>query len=239
MIVFEEMDIVIPVREGDSNESLRYCLRSIDQNMPHRQIIIAGYKPTWIQNVKYIATASLERNKYRRVGLNILAGAKAPEISEWFNLFNDDMFALDPVRELRPFHRGNMITEFTKGPRAAPQQHHSMLMTYNALKHAGIKTPLNFELHTPMMFNTGGLLAMEPILKTMRLDTSPIQLRSFYGNMQHIEADEIADVKIHRRDRFEYQEYFPFISTTAEAFNHGLAGEEIRARFPNKSKYEV
>jgi len=192
-----------------------------------------------VQNVKYIATASLERNKYRRVAINILAGAKAPEISEWFHLFNDDMFAMDLIRELRPFHRGNMITEITKGPRSAPQQHQSMLMTYNALKHAGIKTPLNFELHTPMMFNTGGLLALEPILKTMRLDTAPIQLRSFYGNMQHIGGQEIKDVKLHDPHIFEYQEYFPIVSTTDETFNHGLAGEEIRARFSDKCKFEV
>jgi len=239
MILLEEMDIVIPVRDGDDNESLRYCLRSIDQNMPHRNIIIAGYKPEWVQNVTYIATATLERNKYRRVAINILAGAKAHEISEWFHLWNDDMFAMDLIHELRPLHRGNLITEIAKGPRTAPQQHHSLMMTYNALKHAGIKTPLNYDLHTPMMFNTGGLLMLEPVLKTMRLDTAPIQLRSFYGNMHHIEGDEIADVKIHKKTVFEYQENFPVISTTAEAFNNGLAGEEIRSRFTNKSKYEV
>jgi len=239
MIVLEDMDIVIPVREGEDNESLRYCLRSIAANMPHRKIIIAGYKPSWVTGVQHVATATREANKYRRVALNILAGAQATEIADWFILFNDDMFVMDPVRELSPFHRGHIITMLTEGMESAPKQRDSLLMTYNALTHAGIKQPLNYEVHMPMIFNTGGLLSMVPVLQTMGLDTAPIQLRSFYGNMQHIGGQEIKDVKLHDPHIFEYQEYFPIVSTTDETFNHGLAGEEIRARFSDKCKFEV
>lgn len=239
MITLNEMDIVIPVREGDNNEELRYCLRSIDQNMPHRNIIIAGYKPKWIQNVTYIAQPMLSENKYRRVAMNIMAGATAPEISDWFILFNDDMFVLDPLRELAPFHRGPMIEMITQGMDKAPKQRDSMLLTYNALIHAGIKQPLNYELHMPMIMNTGGLLAVEPILRSMKLWRTPIQLRSFYGNIHHIEGEQMADTKLHDRGVFEYQPHFPIISTTDETFNHGLAGEEIRARFDRKCRYEV
>lgn len=240
MNVLEDMDIVIPVREGDDNESLRYCLRSIAANMPHRRIIIAGYKPKWITGVDYVAVATRERNKYRRVMINILAGAELPTASEWIVLFNDDMFVLDPLRELAPFHRGNMIEFITGNEMAeAPKQKESMLMTYNALTHAGIKTPLNYELHMPMVMNRGGLLAMVPIIQTMRLESAPLQIRSFYGNMQHILGEEIKDVKIKHRDRFSYQEFFPVISTTPDSFNHGLVGEEIRERFKNKCQYEV
>jgi len=89
------------------------------------------------------------------------------------------------------------------------------------------------------MVNKGGMQMLQPILKHMKLQREPIQLRSFYGNMQHIEGDEIKDVKIHDKNHFEYQEYFPFISTTAESFDHGLAGEEIRARFSKKCRFEV
>lgn len=239
-VTLNEMDIVIPVREGDSNESLRYCLRSIDQNMPHRRVIIAGYMPKWVQNVIYIAQPALSQNKYRRVAMNILAGAQAPEISEWFVLFNDDMFAVEPIRELAPFHRGHIITGITEGLyEKAPKQRDSMLLTYNALIHAGKPAPLNYELHIPMIFNTYGLLILQPMLDAMKLKRAPIQLRSFYGNMHDIGGDEMKDVKLHDRGVFEYQEHFPFVSTTAEVFDHGLAGEEIRARFPDKSKFEV
>jgi hypothetical protein len=239
-VTLNEMDIVIPVREGDSNESLRYCLRSIDQNMPHRNVIIAGYKPKWIQNVTYIAQPVVSQNKYRRVAMNIMAGAQAPDISEWFVLFNDDMFALDPVRELAPFHRGHMITMITSGEMAkAPKQRDSLLMTYNALTHAGKPAPLNYELHMPMIMNTFGLLMLQPMLEAMKLKRAPIQLRSFYGNMHDIGGEEMEDVKLHDRGVFTYQEYFPIVSTTADVFEHGLAGEEIRSRFPNKSKYEL
>lgn len=240
MIVLEDMDIVIPVREGEDNESLRYCLRSIAANMPHRKIIIAGYKPSWVTGVHYVAVKTLEQNKYRRVALNILAGAEFPKTSDWFMLFNDDMFVLDPMNELMPFHRGNLIEFITSGAMDnAPKQRESIMLTYNALIHAGIKSPLNYELHMPMIMSRFGLLDLIPVLQTMRLEKSPIQLRSFYGNMHHIGGEQIEDTKIAHNDRFSYQEYFPVISTTERSFNHGLAGEEIRERFPNKCHFEV
>lgn len=240
MTVLEDMDIVIPVREGEDNESLRYCLRSIAANMPHRKIIIAGFKPSWVTGVHYVAVKTLEQNKYRRVSLNILAGAEFPKTSDWFVLFNDDMFVLDPMNELAPFHRGTIIHFITSGEMAdAPKQRDSMLMTYNALKHAGIKGPLNYELHMPMVMSRHGLLDLIPVIKTMRLQDAPIQLRSFYGNMHHVGGEQMEDVKIKHNDRFSYQPYFPVISTTERSFNNGLAGEEIRERFKNKCHYEV
>ncbi len=234
-------DIVIPVRVGEDNESLRYCLRSIEKNLPHRNIIIAGYCPKWLKNVVHIpADPRHEINKYKRVSHNILAAAASDEVSDWFILFNDDMFVMNPMEEIPMTHRGNMITLITsEAIRSAPQMKESLLMTYNALTHAGIKEPLNYEMHAPMIMNRHALLDLLPILETMKLKGVPIQFRSFYGNMHHVGGQEHADVKLANPHIFKMWTDFPIVSTTDDTFRSGRAGEEIRESFPAKCSYEV
>lgn len=239
MIDLKDMDIIIPVRDGDDNESLRYCLRSIEKNMPHRNIIIAGYKPEWLHNVKYVETVHNQPNKYMRVSFNIMTAAGHEDASESVILFNDDMFALDEIKDVPAFHRGPMSRMIAEGMESAPIQRESMIMTRDALLSFGIEEPMNYELHAPMVINTHVLLILDAVLKSRGLDRHPIQLRSLYGNMHHIGGAESVDVKLHDQTSFNYREDFPFISTTDKSFDHGLAGEEIRARFPVKSKYEL
>ncbi len=43
-------DVVYVVRPGDKNEELRYSIRSVIANLPHRKVWIAGYKPTWLSD---------------------------------------------------------------------------------------------------------------------------------------------------------------------------------------------
>lgn len=232
------MDIVIPVREGDQNEELRYCLRSIAENLHlEGDVIITGYKPKWIQNVKYIATAQTGANKYLLAVNNIKAAVEWPETSEWFTLFNDDMFVLERMESIQMTHRGPLINLLRLN--MPPLQRDAMLFTYNVLTHWGIKKPLNFGVHAPMTINKADMLALFLKLKRAGFSKSPISLRSMYGNMKDLKGMEIKDPKISRRDFFAYDPEFPIISTTDESFNHGLAGEEIRARFSNKCKYEV
>lgn len=231
-------DIIIPVKAGEINEELRYCLRSIAENLPHRNIIIAGYKPSWITNVTHVdVQPNGEANKYRRVSRNILAGAALEEASDWFTLFNDDMFVMSRMEEIPMVHRGHMIDMVLSDK--APQQKASMMMTYNALIHAGIKQPLNYEVHAPMTINKHALLDLLPILETMKLSDAAIQFRSFYGNMHHVGGAEIEDVKQASMHTFKYHVDFPIVSTTNESFAHGRAGEEIKEAFPRKCKYEL
>jgi hypothetical protein len=230
-------DIVIPVRQGEHNEELRYCLRSIDENLPHGKIIIAGYKPKWIKGVEYIATVPKSENKYICVARNIAAAVEAPVTSDWFTLFNDDMFVLDPLDEIELTNRGFMISMLKID--MPPQQRDSMLLTYNVLKQMKIEAPINFEVHAPMTMNKADMLSVILRIRSGDFADSPLQLRSMYGNTKNLRGVEVADPKISKRDFFAYDPKFPIVSTTDESFNHGLAGEEIRARFPKKSRYEV
>lgn len=231
------IDIVIPVRKGDLNEELRYCLRSIAENVQHNNIIITGYKPKWIQNVKYIASDPLNSNKYVRVAKNIAAAVEWPETSEWFILFNDDMFMLERMAQIPMVHRGPLINMCNEA--MPPVQRDSMLLTYNVLTRAIVERPLNYEVHAPMPINKIDMLDVIKRIKGGDFSESALQLRSMYGNIHEYKGTEIKDPKISRRDFFSYDPEFPIISTTDESFNHGRAGEEIRARFPHKCRYEV
>jgi hypothetical protein len=236
-IKMENADIVIPVKWGEHNEELRYCLRSIEKNLPHRNVVIAGYKPKWVKNVKFISVAMLEQNKYKRVANNILAAANFPELSDWFILFNDDMFVVEPVKSIQTVHRGK-LDPMAHIYDSAPLQRKSMITTLEILIAAGIKDPMNYEVHSPMMINRHGLLNVEVILRTMSQKRAVWQLRSLYGNLHHIAGEVRHDVKIADNASFEYADDFPFISTTDQSFKHGEVGEVIRSRFIEKSKYE-
>lgn len=235
-----EVDIVIPVGWGEHNEELRYCLRSIEKNFPHRNVVIAGYKPKWVKNVKYISVATLAQNKYQRVAKNILAAANYPELSDWFVLFNDDMFVVEPMESIQMVHRGKldpMAAIYDK----APLQRKSLVDTLKMLTEAGIKDPLNYEVHAPMTISKHGLLGVETIMNILKSPTSGavVQLRSLYGNLHHVAGEERHDVKIADNASFNYAEDFPIISTTDQSFKHGEVGEVIRSRFTEKSRYEV
>lgn len=234
----EEMDIIIPVNYGDDNEELRYCLRSIENNVPHHNIIIAGFKPRWVQNVIHIPNTSKSRVKYDRVAENILAGANYSELSDWFILFNDDMFVMEPVKEFPAAHRGILHEDSIS--EKAPLHRKSFEDTRVALNAAGIEKPMNYEMHSPMVISKHGLLAVE----TIKMELAPperdiLQLRSMYGNLHHIGGEMRHDVKIADNATFNYAPDFPFISTTDESFKHGEVGEVIRSRFTEKSRYEA
>lgn len=234
-------DIIIPVKNGDNNEELRYCLRSITENLPHRNIIIAGYLPKWVTGVTHVSVdPEVDPNKYRRVSRNIIAGARHEDVSDWFMLFNDDMFVMERIESLPAIHRGS-LTEFIDQTdfRNAPQQRESLVVTHTALEMAAIKDPLNYDFHAPMMINKHGLIDLLTVIETMGFKDAPIQLRSFYGNMHHIGGQFHEDVKLANPHVFKYWHDFPIVSTTDESFAHGRAGEEIRAAFPNKCKYEL
>ena len=107
-------DVVYVVRPGDDNEELRYSLRSVAKNAPHRDVWIVGTVPSWTQNVKGLPlTAADEKFANQRQSLTAAAGEKG--ISDPFVLFNDDMFVMEPITEWRTWNL-DTIEEVWGGP---------------------------------------------------------------------------------------------------------------------------
>ena len=62
----QNLDVVIPLKESEDNEELRYVLRSIAANLPHRKVFLAGFKPSWVKNVELISVEVPEGLKYSK-----------------------------------------------------------------------------------------------------------------------------------------------------------------------------
>lgn len=231
-----ELDIVYFCRGGE-NEELRYSLRSVEKNFPHRKVWIYGEKPGWCKPDEFVRI-SQEREEantkwdrvramYRMVCLN-------PEISEDFVLFNDDFYIMKPVEELPAFYRCSLceyIVRLELAHQNTPSEY-SMLIrkAFAFLDEAKLPTR-SYELHIPMIFNKHKLLEVLGACPDLRAT------RSIYGNYCRLEGVQHDDVKIYK-NKPEFDRNSDFLSSEDEAFEDADFGDFIRESFAEKSKFE-
>lgn len=219
-------------RHGE-NEELRYSLRSVVKNAPVRNVWVVGGKPDWYTG-NFLKTKPVG-NAYENVRNNLKQVLANPEISEDFVLMNDDFFIIENVNSVSHYYGGLLIKRAQRHQELAGTNQYSMLLmnTDTALKKMGIKQPLNYELHVPMMFNKTKLA------ETIDL---PFKIRSTYGNIHQIGGEDIKDVKIYSHARFTVDSSSidngtPYVSTEDGAF-HKIK-DYLDGLFPDPSPYEL
>lgn len=238
----KNLDIVIPLKESRTNEELRFVLRSVAQNLPHRKIFLAGFTPDWVQNVESINVEIPEGLKYSKSAANTKAACLDPRVSDDFILFNDDFFVMKPVEEITPVHRGPV------------KKFHALYATLNhryrnyrdgigrvrkILEVLGFndKEVLSYELHVPMIFNKAKRLEVYDIQDRYPAGDLALHTNTIYGNIFGIGGEYTKDVKYYEIDS-EPDIQAAFISSGDESFAHGLIGDYVRAAFPDPCKYE-
>ena len=220
------MDVVYVV--GSDSDELRYSLRSL-ANLPHRMVYIAGFIPDWVQKVQEVPvpqTAGPQQNS----NTNLLRACLAPNLTDNFIFMNDDFFIMKPVERVENYHQGPLrqrIEQYVKNKNMT--QAYSLIKTEEELERLGIKDPMSFELHTPMVMNKHKLLEAFNIAQCEMLALRP---RTFYANYANITAKENHDVKGIAGEEEIYL-------STSDDFDTHPAGELIRNRFPAPSPYEI
>lgn len=229
-------DVVYFVKDEPINEELRYSLRSVEKNMPHRNVWIYGGKPSGIEPDRHVKTEQTEPTKWERVRSMLIQVCNNDEISEDFWLFNDDFFIMQPFDENSPptyntdlrSHIARLeakygcITEWTKMLRHLA----------DTLESAG-KGTLNYAVHKPILINRKK--ALEVLLK---FPQEPM-FRALYGNYWEIGGVNEPDRKVKRIDYpVDKFENWRTISTEDASFTSGLVGVFIRGSFTNKSRFE-
>ena len=233
------MDIVYTVKDCLSCEELTYSLRSL-ANLPHDRVFIVGGCPKNINTDKVVFIPTLQNfSRYVNTMNSLGTVCRNKELSEKFILMNDDFFILkpitDPEQELNLC--GGTIESCVKKirERNGVETFYSMSMhqTDVYLKDIGIKTPLSYELHIPMVLEKTKLLKLFslPYLTNSVLPHK----RSLYGNLYLRESTEIEDVKV-------YGNYVPppndkFLSTEDNTWSQ--VKPQLEKLFPNKSIYEI
>jgi len=205
------MDYVYICRSGD-NDELRYSLRSIEENMPKGRVWVVGHRPIWYIG-DFIPVDDIG-GKFDNIVNCIKTVSENNDISDNFILMNDDFFALNPIDKLKNYHGGlleNKIARY-KELRMAPKYIRLLELTLRQLKENGINSPIDYDIHVPIIMN-------KAILKdAINLAFFP---RSAYGNLAKLEAIKITDVKIYSNgEKINWHEIInnDFVSTEDNSF---------------------
>ena len=225
------VDYVYICRSGE-NEELRYSIRSVITNASQPNIFLFGQAPNWYRgNVELIKERG---SKYTRARNNLTAITKSEAVSEKFVLMNDDFFIMKKISTPEIWHGGYLIDKIEERKAKDPDAPYvSQLMeTYKSLKRLGIKDPIDYELHTPLVMTKTGLAEA---LRHAGL------WRSLYGNLNNIGGKLHKDVKVYpkdfRFDSYNWKKKSLYLSTMEEAFNDDV-GAMIRSKFVTPTVYE-
>lgn len=224
------MDVVYVVRPGDTNESLRYSLRSL-KNIPHDNVFIAGYRPYWVRNV--VASERDQENvpDLENVNKNLILTILDPRLSDYFILMNDDFFIMEEMDHIPVLHQGPLqerIDTYKSDNRF--HQAYSLVKTQQRLQELGVapEDMRSFELHVPMVFHKEKLLRM---YMQSAYPLFAIRPRTLYGNLYDCQGEKSYDVKE------SIDEKSPFLSAGRD-FESSPTGRIVKERFTDPSPYE-
>jgi hypothetical protein len=230
--------LICPVRPGDSNEELRFALRSWQTNLVPEdglELMTVGYKPTWLEPDHHV-----EGNRHTSVPLavfdNILLGSEeAMRHHNYDTIFmNDDFFCLDPTASVLPFRRNcTLEAHLAQFPvNAGLWWPKSLRLTLSFLREAGYPQPWSFETHRPLSGLPSGMFEALSRWDRGMGDTVP-QWRTLYGVLNEVEAYPVGDVKLGlASDGYGT----PWVSTSDQSWRRYAAG--IKKRFPETSRWE-
>jgi len=178
------VDIVFPLRTfsaHDDNLELRYALRSIEKYLTgYRNIIVVSKAaPSWLRNMTVIDAFDDSQRKEMNFFIAILAAATQSD-ADYIQVWCDD-FAV-----LRDLDAGNVQAlygrrDLTANHGGSSDWGRRLRLTAAALKQRG-KTTINFESHTPGLFERKKFIALAEEFKTERQAAPGVTCYSLYHN---------------------------------------------------------
>lgn len=228
-------DIIYILKPDIKPDELRYSLRSIEKNFPHRKVFFVCGQPAGFEPDGRIRHRQVGSSKWDLIRSSMWKAIDTEAVSDDFYLFNDDFFVMQPFKGDFVNYVNRTLGEYVQHLRETV---HPWLNPYGRtiLKaqqelHALGATEWNFEVHMPMLFNKKNAAA------TLNRCSSP-QMRSIYGNLSGCPVVDRADVKIYSLEEIP-REGVDFLSTNDDTFKNGRVGVFIRERFPEPSRFET
>ena len=216
-------------------------MRSL-KNLPHDRVFFVGGCANSVkrENVFYIPNKQ-DKGKWRNSTANVKLACSDDRLSDDFILMNDDFFILrevkDPIEELN-LHRGsikNVYDYYAKKYSNETEWSKGMRLTEEVIKAQGIKEPLCYELHIPMVINKKKFL---DIFNIKGLETiNCLHKRSLYGNLYLKGSKYAEDVKVLNSGGFDPGKYRKFLSCSDSGFKK--VKDFLSSKFAEKSVYEV
>ena len=228
-------DIVYFVKNADENPELTYSLRTL-KNFPHAKVWFYGGCPKNLQPDEHVYERQISLTKYSNVSNMMYDVCCNNNITESFWLFNDDFFILKKLTSEymhlleKGVHNGSLIRQIERCENTTDGVNgytRKLRRTLEWLEENDYPTR-NYEMHLPMLINRKKMKKV--------LDGTKHCSRSKYGNIYLEPNINTPDVKIFSRTCEPRQE--DFLSTSDDSFENGKAGELIRNKFKEKSKWE-
>jgi hypothetical protein len=218
------MNFVYICRNGE-NEELRYSIRSVLHHFPDAEILVVGGKPKWYSG-KYIEVEDIG-NKFDNINYCYKVISKIDYIDQ-FILMNDDFFIINKPNRIDYFYDGTIDSKIESHmDKYGISKYARVLSEANKkLRKMGIDQPLNYDVHTPILFDR------KLLSEVVELSSAP---RSMYGNIFNLGGIKIKDVKVYRKDEAVEMNFY-FISSEDDSFNKILAF--LKEKFSQPSPYE-
>lgn len=233
--------LICPVRPGESNEELRYAMRSWETNLhldSGIKLLTVGHCPAWLKPDFHV-TGNLYKSMPLAVFDNILIGSKTAvtdlvEADSDVLYMNDDFFCLDPVGSVLPVRRDCTLEEHLTTYPGNPGLWwpRSLRLTLDWLSGEGFPHPDSFEVHRPLLASPGGMIEALSRWPQPLEDTVP-QWRTVYGTLQKVDAYPVHDAKLSLKANGYGT---PWVSTSDQSWRR-YAGT-LRKRFQKPSRWE-
>lgn len=236
------MLLICPVRPGDTNEELRYALRSWETNLilpGGLELMTVGHCPSWLAPDVHIPG-----NHYRSMPLavfdNVMIGAEtARDMGAGEVLYmNDDFFCLDPVGSVLPVRRNCTLAQHIEGfpGNAGLWWPRSLRLTASWLAEQGFPHPDSYEVHRPLVASARGM--SEALGKWVAqaggaLTGDVPQWRTVYGTINKVDAYPVQDAKLGLKATGNGT---PWVSTSDQSWRRYAPA--IKGRFQKPSRWE-
>ena len=227
----KDLDIVYVLKPDKNNEELKYSIRSVEKNFPHKNIWFVGGLPDGLLPDSYIPSDQTSI-KYYNVHNLIEKVAFFPSVSEDFVLFNDDFFVLKKVKDLPVYVDNDLNSLINRIESSIGRRtfYTRILKQDIELLRNNNRPTLNFEVHLPMVFNRK--LLQEVLWKYPNC----LGIRSLYGNEVYSseQTTNRPDVKV-----LTMTDVIPedFVSTSDRVWKLGF-DKKIKFKFRKPSPYE-
>lgn len=237
-------DVFIPVREARREpDILRYTLRSIAECIPHRNVWVVGFAPSWLSDEVRTIVTTQDGKKFDNIGKNLLAFLAHPEPADDVLFYNDDMICLEPIESV-PLMATGTVDRRCDGLRVICNPNHDafvegMLSQREILRAEGYDTSVTpcYDGHFPLQLDRAALLRR---VVQVQGDHPKHPVGHFKMLTVPLLAGQITmyvtDPKIKGLDT-SIPEGRLWVSTYAQSWR-GRVGYQIRARFPNPCRYE-
>lgn len=228
------ISVIYPIGRGSvwNNNEIKYSLRSVEKHLSGvKNVFIIGEKPAFLTNVEHIPVTDTHKVPDMNILNKIVTACNTSKVTDTFLFLNDDHYLLaDYEAKEFPYYYSGTIQDYIR-KRGNDGYGRRSRNTMDSLWNRGLPIKY-FDTHYPMLINKKDFIkhvfnAIDP------KKPDGFILKSLYANGLKIEGTQIEDCK----SNTPTLKPKPCFSSQARVSTN--VAEYLKAKFPNKSRYEI